>query len=48
MTLGEIVRTDDQYNTRQAIEAIRQELPQTEEIAQIIQFVESSRRGIIR
>jgi UDP-N-acetylglucosamine acyltransferase len=37
-----------QYNTRQAIEAIRQELPQTEEIAQIIQFVESSRRGIIR
>src|SRR5947208_6722632 len=37
-----------QYNTRQAIEAIRQELPQTEDIAQIIHFVESSQRGIIR
>jgi UDP-N-acetylglucosamine acyltransferase len=36
------------YNTRQAIEAIRKELPATEEVQLIIQFVESSHRGIIR
>jgi UDP-N-acetylglucosamine acyltransferase len=36
------------YNTRQAIEAVRQELPQTEEIAEIIAFIEQSERGIIR
>src|ERR1700751_3135632 len=36
------------YNTRQAIEAMRKELPQTEEITEIIQFIEQSERGIIR
>jgi UDP-N-acetylglucosamine acyltransferase len=36
------------YNTRQAIEAVRKELPQTEEIAEIIEFIEESERGIIR
>jgi UDP-N-acetylglucosamine acyltransferase len=36
------------YNTRQAIEAVRKELPQTEEIGQIIDFIEKSERGIIR
>ena len=35
-------------NTRQALEAIRKELSQTEEIAQIIEFIEKSERGIIR
>ena len=35
-------------NTAQAIEAIRQELPQDEEIAQIVEFIETSDRGIIR
>jgi UDP-N-acetylglucosamine acyltransferase len=35
-------------NTRQAVEAIRQELPQNEEIMQIIEFIEQSQRGIIR
>jgi UDP-N-acetylglucosamine acyltransferase len=36
------------YNTRQAIEAIRKELRLTAEIAQIIEFIEQSERGIIR
>lgn len=36
------------YNTRQAMEAIRKELPQNEEIIQIIEFIEQSERGIIR
>src|SRR6266403_4589093 len=36
------------YNTGQAIEAIRKELPQTEEITQIVEFIEKSERGIIR
>ncbi len=36
------------YNTRQAIDAIHQELPQTDEIAHIVKFIESSQRGIIR
>ena len=36
------------YNTRQALDAIRAELPQTAEIAQIIEFIESSERGITR
>jgi UDP-N-acetylglucosamine acyltransferase len=36
------------YNTRQAIEAMQKELPQTEEITEIIQFIEQSERGIIR
>jgi acyl-[acyl carrier protein]--UDP-N-acetylglucosamine O-acyltransferase len=35
-------------NARQAIEAMRKELPQTEEIAEIIQFIEQSERGIVR
>ena len=35
-------------NTRQAIEAIRKDLPQNEEITEIIQFIEKSERGIIR
>jgi UDP-N-acetylglucosamine acyltransferase len=36
------------YNTRQAVEAMRKELPQKEEIAEIIEFIEQSERGIIR
>jgi len=36
------------YNTRQAIDAIRNELRQTEEIVQILEFIEKSERGIIR
>jgi UDP-N-acetylglucosamine acyltransferase len=36
------------YNTRQAVEAVRAELPATEEIKQIIEFIEASERGIIR
>ena len=36
------------YNTRQAIEAVGKELPQNEEIKEIIEFIEKSERGIIR
>src|SRR5437879_11770842 len=36
------------YNRRQAIEAMQKELPPTEEITEIIQFIEQSERGIIR
>jgi UDP-N-acetylglucosamine acyltransferase len=36
------------YNTRQALEAIRNELPESEEINQIVNFIEKSERGIIR
>jgi UDP-N-acetylglucosamine acyltransferase len=36
------------YNTRQAIEAIRKELPAAEEINQIVEFIEKTERGIIR
>jgi UDP-N-acetylglucosamine acyltransferase len=36
------------YNTRQAIEAIQQELPVSAEITQILEFIQSSERGIIR
>jgi UDP-N-acetylglucosamine acyltransferase len=36
------------FNTRQAIDAIRAELPQTPEITQIVEFIGSSERGIIR
>jgi UDP-N-acetylglucosamine acyltransferase len=36
------------YNRRQAIEAMQKELSQTEEITEIIQFIEKSERGIIR
>jgi UDP-N-acetylglucosamine acyltransferase len=36
------------YNTRQAVEAIRQELPATDEITQILEFIAHSERGIIR
>jgi UDP-N-acetylglucosamine acyltransferase len=36
------------YNTRQAMEAIRKELPQNEEITQIIEFIGQSERGLIR
>jgi acyl-[acyl carrier protein]--UDP-N-acetylglucosamine O-acyltransferase len=36
------------HNTRQAIEAIRKELPPSEEISQILEFIERSQRGIIR
>jgi len=35
-------------NTRQAVEAIQQELPASAEIKQIIEFIQSSERGIIR
>ena len=36
------------YNTGQALEAMRKELPQNEEITQIVEFIEKSERGIIR
>jgi UDP-N-acetylglucosamine acyltransferase len=36
------------YNTRQAIEAIGKELPSSEEISQIVEFIQKSERGIIR
>jgi UDP-N-acetylglucosamine acyltransferase len=36
------------YNTAQALEAIRKELPQTEEIREIVEFIEKTERGIIR
>jgi UDP-N-acetylglucosamine acyltransferase len=36
------------YNTRQALEAIQKELPASEEVTQILQFIEQSERGIIR
>src|SRR6187397_970558 len=36
------------YNRRQAIEAVQKELPQTEEITELIQFIEKSERGITR
>jgi UDP-N-acetylglucosamine acyltransferase len=36
------------YNRRQAIEAMQKELPQTEEIIEIVQFLETSERGIVR
>ncbi len=36
------------FNTRQALEAIAKELPETEEIAQITEFIQGSERGIIR
>jgi UDP-N-acetylglucosamine acyltransferase len=36
------------YNTRQALEAVTKELPGTEEIAQITEFIRNSERGIIR
>ena len=36
------------YNTGQALEAIRKELPQTEEIREIVEFIEKTERGIIR
>ena len=36
------------YNTRQALEAISKELPATEEITQITDFIRKSERGIIR
>jgi UDP-N-acetylglucosamine acyltransferase len=35
-------------NTRQAIEAIQKNLPPTEEIKEIVKFIETSERGIIR
>jgi len=35
-------------NTRQAIEAMRKDLPQSDEIREIIEFIERSDRGIIR
>lgn len=36
------------FNTRQAIEAVRKELPLTDEITQLLEFIETSERGIIR
>ncbi len=36
------------YNTRQALEAIRKELPPSEEITQIVEFIDQTERGIIR
>jgi UDP-N-acetylglucosamine acyltransferase len=36
------------FNTRQAVEAIQKELPASEEIRQILEFIASSERGITR
>jgi UDP-N-acetylglucosamine acyltransferase len=36
------------FNLKQAVEAIRERLDQTDEIRTIVEFVESSQRGIIR
>jgi UDP-N-acetylglucosamine acyltransferase len=36
------------YNTRQAVEIIRKELPASQEVQQIIDFIKRSQRGIIR
>jgi UDP-N-acetylglucosamine acyltransferase len=36
------------FNTRQAVEAIQQELPASAEITQIIEFIQTTERGIIR
>ena len=36
------------YNTGQAIEAMRKELPPSTEMTEIIEFIEKSERGIIR
>ncbi|MEY2602160.1 MAG: UDP-N-acetylglucosamine acyltransferase [Verrucomicrobiota bacterium] len=36
------------YNTGQALEAVRKELPQSEEIREIVEFIETTERGIIR
>ena len=36
------------YNTRQALEAMAKELPDTEEVRQIREFIEKTERGIIR
>ena len=35
-------------NTRQAVETVRKELPATDEVTQILEFIEKSERGIIR
>ena len=37
-----------QHNTRQAIEAVRSEVPSTPEVTEILEFIEKSERGIIR
>jgi UDP-N-acetylglucosamine acyltransferase len=36
------------FNTQQALEAIRKDLPQNKEIAELVEFIETSERGIIR
>ena len=36
------------HNTKQALEAVRNVLPPTEEVTQILEFIEKSERGIIR
>jgi UDP-N-acetylglucosamine acyltransferase len=36
------------YNTAQGLEAVRKELPQTDEIREIVEFIENTERGIIR
>ena len=36
------------YNTAQAIEAVREQLPESEDVAHILEFIETSQRGIIR
>ena len=36
------------YNTGQALEAVRKELPQSDDIHEIVEFIEKTERGIIR
>src|SRR5438045_1540569 len=36
------------YNTRQALEAIGKELPQNDDVREIVEFIEKTERGIIR
>ena len=36
------------YNTAQALDAVRKELEQTDEVREIVEFIETTERGIIR
>ena len=41
------ILTSGEYNTSQAIEKIRAELPMNEYIENMINFIESSKRGVV-
>ncbi len=42
------ILTRAKLNTSQAIERIREEIPQTEEVSEVLGFIASSRRGIVK